>query len=217
MFIQKYQTCNCCGQILPRNREFFKRDASKEHESYHITCKACEEKKLIDENWKDGKLKCHICGEWLDPNQFQKHQFYSYRDHRDTRCSCCKAKQNLQARQNYSEDRRLSAILQERWYGAKLRANTKNIPFNITKEDLKYLWDEQKGLCALSGIPMTYELDNGRIYTNVSVDQILPNKGYTIDNIQLVCMGINQMKSDLDMSTLLFLCKSLLDKQTHEN
>lgn len=58
---------------------------------------------------------------------------------------------------------------------------------------------------------MTYELDSGRIYTNVSIDQIDPNKGYTRDNVQLGCMGVNQMKADLDMPTLLFLCKSILN------
>lgn len=58
---------------------------------------------------------------------------------------------------------------------------------------------------------MTYEIDSGRVYTNVSVDKINPGKGYTLDNIQLVCMEVNQMKSDLDMQTLLFLCKSIIN------
>ena len=61
---------------------------------------------------------------------------------------------------------------------------------------------------------MTYEMDNGRVYTNVSIDQIDPGKGYTKDNIQLICMGVNQMKSDLSMSELLFLCKQVLEYNT---
>lgn len=50
-----------------------------------------------------------------------------------------------------------------------------------------------------------------RIYTNVSIDQIMPSKGYTIDNIQLVCMAVNQLKSDLDMDTILILCSAIVD------
>lgn len=56
---------------------------------------------------------------------------------------------------------------------------------------------------------MTYELDSGRIYTNVSIDQIEHGKGYTEDNVQLVCMAVNQLKSDWDMNTILYICKSI--------
>lgn len=62
---------------------------------------------------------------------------------------------------------------------------------------------------------MTYELDSGRVYTNVSIDQIDPSKGYTLNNIQLVCMGVNQMKSDLDMNTLLYLCNAIIATQSN--
>lgn len=37
----------------------------------------------------------------------------------------------------------------------------------------------------------------------------MPSKGYTIDNIQLVCMAVNQLKSDLD--TILILCSAIVD------
>jgi len=38
---------------------------------------------------------------------------------------------------------------------------------------------------------MTYEMDAGRVYTNISIDQIEQGKGYTEDNVQLVCMAVN--------------------------
>ena len=63
---------------------------------------------------------------------------------------------------------------------------------------------------------MTYELDQGRIFTNISVDQIEPKKGYTKENIQLICMAVNQLKSDFDMNTILYICKQIIqnyDKQ----
>lgn len=66
----------------------------------------------------------------------------------------------------------------------------KSLPFTITKEDLMILWKSQNGKCAISGLDMTYELGEGRLYTNVSIDQIIPSKGYTADNIQLVCKAI---------------------------
>lgn len=211
MFTQQYQKCECCGQVFPRSREFFKRDTKQAKNSYHKTCRSCEQQKLLNDNWKDGKLKCWHCGQWLDPTEFGDHPHYSYRGNKDKRCHKCKQAQNKKAREAYNDKVRLDKVIQSRWLGAKKRAKDRGIPFTITKLDIRNLWQQQNGLCALSKIPMTYELDSGRIYTNVSIDQIDPNKGYTRDNVQLVCMGVNQMKADLDMPTLLFLCKSILN------
>lgn len=58
---------------------------------------------------------------------------------------------------------------------------------------------------------MTYELDSGRVFSNVSIDQKIPGKGYTIDNIQLVCMAVNQLKSDFEMDTILYICKQIVN------
>lgn len=95
--------------------------------------------------------------------------------------------------------------------GAKSRAMDKSLPFTITKEDLMILWKSQNGKCAISGLDMTYELGEGRLYTNVSIDQIIPSKGYTADNIQLVCMAANQLKSDFGMDVVITLCKAIIE------
>ena len=57
---------------------------------------------------------------------------------------------------------------------------------------------------------MTFEFNKGRVATNVSIDQINPRKGYTVENVQLVCSAVNQMKSDLDIDTLLMFCENIL-------
>ena len=216
------QICDVCGRSLPKTTQYFKKYSHKtDGRNFHTTCKECEKKKEIETEWKDGKLLCHVCGRYLDPSEFHSTGIngakYYVRGGKDKRCRECKNKQNKEARSHYNSDKALHRILQDRWFDAKYRAEQKGIPFTITKEDLQYLWNQQKGLCAISKIPMTYTLDQGRVYTNISIDQIEPSKGYTIDNIQLVCMGVNQIKSDLDMETVLFLCKSILDNYNSAN
>jgi hypothetical protein len=76
---------------------------------------------------------------------------------------------------------------------------------------LHELWNKQNGICALSGIPMTYCFDSGRVPTNVSVDRIDSTLGYIRGNTQLVCMAVNQMKSDLTIEQLKYFCKSILE------
>lgn len=212
---QKYQVCDCCRKELPKNINYFKKYSHKTAEglNFHTTCRDCELKQKYDEEWKDGKLKCHICNQYFDPNIFHTAggSKYSIRDNRDTRCPNCKIQQNKLTRSNYTNDTKLNKVLQARWFSAKDRASSKNIPFTITKEDLLSIWEKQQGLCALSKIPMTYELDSGRVFSNVSIDQKIPGKGYTIDNVQLVCMAVNQLKSDFEMDTILYICKQIVN------
>lgn len=195
-------------------RNYFRRYSSKNNGyGFHDKCKSCEDQEERDKEWKEGNLICHICGQYLPVEKFDLTDHYPYRDNHDYRCKECKIKQNREARNKYSDETRLYKILQERYLGAKLRAETKNIPFNITKEFLKELWDKQNGLCAISGIKMTYEMDLGRIPTNISIDQINPKEGYTQNNIQLIYMAVNQMKSDLSMEQLYEFCRAILQNK----
>ena len=209
------QKCEICGRELPKNITYFKKYSHQTEDGliFHRVCRECEDKIEEETEWHDGKLLCHICGQYLPVEDFNMAggNKYSIRQGRDKRCYKCKREQNLNARNNYDEEKRLVKTLQARWLGARDRAKQKGIPFTITKEDLLDVWNEQQGLCKISKIPMTYELDSGRVYTNISIDQIEPGKGYTLDNIQLVCSAVNQLKSNWNMDTVLYICKSIIE------
>lgn len=212
---KKLFKCKHCGQELPENRKYFVWFKEKdENGNWHRPiCRECEDKIEKETEWHDGKLLCHICNQYLPVEDFNMAggNKYVIRQGRDKRCYKCKREQNKQARTNYSDEKRLIKTLQARWLGARDRAKRKGIPFTISKEDLLNIWNSQNGLCKISKIPMTYELDEGRIYTNVSIDQIEPGKGYTVDNIQLVCSAVNQLKSNWNMDTVLYICKSIIE------
>ena len=206
----KYRVCSVCGKELPLTRKFFKR---YHDESFHEMCKECEEKTKRNIEWKDGLLKCHKCGKFLPVSEFGKSNHYPYRDHYDARCRDCRTKRANERKKEYSDEYSLLKVLQNRYLAARDRAKKKLLPFDITKEYLKELWDKQNGKCAICGIPMTYEQCNGRTPTNVSIDQINHKEGYIIGNIQLVCMAVNQMKSDLKMDDLYMFCEAILENK----
>ena len=56
------------------------------------------------------------------------------------------------------------------------------------------LFVQQNGKCALSGVDMTLISGKGKIATNASVDRIDGSKGYTKNNVQLVCLMANMCK-----------------------
>lgn len=208
------QQCDVCGRLLDKNISNFRKYSRKTNGlNFHTTCRDCEDRIKLNTEWKDGKLLCHICGEYKEPSEFTYAgaDKYTLRQNKECRCNSCKLEQRKAAIATYDNDVKLEKVLQARWLAAKSRAIDKSIPFTITKEDLLTVWKAQNSKCAISGLDMTYELGEGRIYTNVSIDQIMPSKGYTIDNIQLVCMAVNQLKSDLDMDTILILCSAIVD------
>lgn len=208
------QQCDICGRWLDKDISNFKKYSKKTNGlNFHTTCRECEDRIKLNSEWNDGKLLCHICGEYKPVDEFSSagESKYPLRQHKDCRCNACKTKQRKLAIANYDEDAKLEKVLQARWHGAKSRAMDKSLPFTITKEDLMILWKSQRGKCVVSGLDMTYELGEGRLYTNVSIDQIHPSQGYTIDNIQLVCMAVNQLKSDFGMDIVIALCKAIIE------
>lgn len=57
---------------------------------------------------------------------------------------------------------------------------------------------------------MTHVLYNGHNNTNVSIDRVDSTKGYTKNNIQLVCSIINKMKLDMTIKELTYYCSKIL-------
>ena len=95
-------------------------------------------------------------------------------------------------------------------------AKARGLEIEITKEDVIELWKSQKGLCALTGLPMqltkakrlsrTRNLNHYR----ASVDRIDSERGYHKDNIRMVCAYVNIMRSDMTDEQLRFWCSAIL-------
>lgn len=83
----------------------------------------------------------------------------------------------------------------------------------LTKEDLFSLYEIQEGLCAISGVRMTFEQSGGRVATNISIDRIDSSLGYLPENIQLVCSLVNTMKREYSTEELISWCKTIVEFQ----
>lgn len=85
---------------------------------------------------------------------------------------------------------------------SKKNAKTKNIPHTITLANVQDMWESQNGRCAISGIAMTW---GEKSITNASIDQIIPSAGYHLDNVWLVCLGMNTLKMEYSLFELVKL------------
>lgn len=78
---------------------------------------------------------------------------------------------------------------------------------DLSLQDLRQLWDNQKGLCAYSGVPMTW--DDSNRYTTVSIDRIDSSKGYVRGNVAFCCFTVNIMKSNMPVEHFLWWCRNV--------
>lgn len=94
---------------------------------------------------------------------------------------------------------------------AKQNAKRRGFDFTITAQDLLDMFDSQGGLCALTGHHMTLGSSSDlelRRYA-ASPDRIDNERGYTNDNVWLVCQHANSMKSSTDLEEFIEWCRAV--------
>lgn len=207
------QICYECGKTKPLTIEFFPINKRMKN-GFNGKCRECRTRTRTDRtrnHWNEDLLLCLRCGEYKEINEFDARSENIHRQGKTRHCKKCvkQVAENRRICARGKED--IDTIIQDRWWGLFLRAKKKGWVVDFDKAYLKELWEKQEGKCAVTQISMTFKLFTGRVPTNMSVDRIDSEKGYIKGNIQLVCMAVNQMKSDMDMETLLYFCREILD------
>jgi hypothetical protein len=82
---------------------------------------------------------------------------------------------------------------------------------HVDEVQLRDLWDRQRGLCALSGQPMSTRTNDPNVG---SVDRKDSRRGYTADNVQWVCAWVNYMKSSMPEGLFFQRCMTLSSRYT---
>lgn len=91
------------------------------------------------------------------------------------------------------------------WYYSSLRNNAKrrNYEFNVTIEQLWSLYQDQNGLCALTGVPIYFTRnatneDSSKKSQTASLDRIDNDKHYCIENVQWIHKDLNKIKREFN-------------------
>lgn len=209
------QICKGCLIELPFNSIYFTvRNDLKT--GFYTKCKKCEKEiRLNRGNNKQigvpsGFYKCSCCRNVLPLSS----EFFTKRCDSKTgynhRCKKC-LYNDYNRKIKKEEENSLKNLLRDRISGARNRSKTKNLDCDIDVDYLNQLWEQQNGICALTGMKMEHTYLNGKNPKNVSVDRIDAKIGYIKGNIQLVCGYANFMKSDIDETSLYIFCKGIVD------
>lgn len=152
--------------------------------------------------------ECKICGEVKAIDAFFKRSNNS----REPRCRKCRTAEERR-HQNATPRSYMRGLLSKSKYGAKVRG----LDFTLTIDEIVKIYDAQSGLCALSGVRMTYAKDGkGKKDLNISIDRIEQDRGYVMKpiNVQLVCWRVNLMKHILPEHEMFWWMKNIV---VHKN
>lgn len=189
-------TCARCGEEKPSD-QFNKSNLRKSGKSPY--CRECVSKvarssanryremnKGKDPHADKSSMKqCGLCGEFLSLSKFPKRS--TTKDGLNNFCYDC----TMFKAKKYAENNR-SRIL---FLVARARAAKEGLPFDLKIEDIVI-----PSHCPVFGIKF-----NGGKETMPSIDKIIPSMGYTKDNIVVVSMRANRIKSDATTKELVQL------------
>lgn len=149
-------------------------------------------------NWKE--KSCKVCGNTFTPKS-GVHAFCS---------ELCKGKWKYMSGHITTESQyKLISGNWERYLSRLIYAAGKKRD-SLTREDLMAVLKAQDYRCALSGLPLTCQLEVGVKHPyNCSVDRINAGGNYTKDNIQLVCRSLNSWRADTDLKEFIAICKAV--------
>ena len=90
---------------------------------------------------------------------------------------------------------------------SRTRAKNHNLSFDIDFDFVKELYQKQQGRCKLSNIEFSFE--NVTPFSP-SIDRISSDKGYTRDNIRLVCLIVNLALNNFGDEAFFTMCEATI-------
>jgi hypothetical protein len=97
-------------------------------------------------------------------------------------------------------------------YASRLMMSNGRKRDGLTTQIILDLLEEQDYCCALTGVPLTCQLEVGVDFkTNASLDRIEAGGPYIKSNVQLVCKAVNSFRGNLSIEEFKWWCKKVVE------
>jgi hypothetical protein len=97
------------------------------------------------------------------------------------------------------------------WFNMKQKSGiSRGYAWDLTIEYIWNMYEEQEGVCSLSGIPIGWAKKG--LTATASIDRIDNLEGYLVGNVQLVHKDINFMKQQYSQEYFINMCKAVANK-----
>jgi len=157
-----------------------------------------KEEKFFLEHYCDGLKKCSACQEYKEISLYYKDK--ETRDGLLAQCKSCISKpEHDHIRHNKNPWLRTFS-------NSKTRAKKLSLPFSLTKEFVKSLFEQSNGVCPVLNIPM---IVGGELQNVPSLDRIKGEFGYIPSNVRLISYRANSLKQDATITELQLVLQDL--------
>jgi len=185
MEIIKQRKCWKCQTLKPLTHEFFW-VSKRNKEGFQPACIICSKQITKESNNRDRE-------------KYLKRRKEYNKSHKERNANYNKIRYAKDPQKHAKKKREYSMTPRGRFVSllntTKRRAKEKELEYSLTPDCLLKLFYKQNEKCAVTGLPFIFECNpNGeKIYTpfGPSIDRIDSKKGYTEDNIRLVCVMVN--------------------------
>ena len=112
---------------------------------------------------------------------------------------------------NMTEEQKEQELRRRGLRGARHRAKKKGLPFELPLDHINEIWPPDNK-CPVFGTPFVRGRA-GPISTSPTFDQIEPDKGYTIGNVEVISNRANRIKSDATAAEVMVVAQYLLKQE----
>lgn len=202
--LKGWNGCKSCKKKLREaNREEQKKQLAKAADIRNQ-----ERKTFWAETINKNLLECRTCKKEQDLTNYTKRRDNANYLTYETECIICSCKRKKEKSHERLLNNGLKYNIKTMMNRFKKRANKKEFDFDIDKEYLEELFNEQKGICSLTGRQLVFDVNNEN---RLSLDRIDSKKGYVKNNVQWVCWIANNSKQESTMEQWLKLCQDAIN------
>lgn len=165
---------------------------------------------FLPENYNQ-TFTCWDCGLTKNRRNFPYRTQYSY--NKEKRCKKCNCEYAQKRRNNRTQEQFTHAMIESCKTKANNRCNSGRTgcgDFDIDTQFIIDLGENQNNMCVYSGRVLDWKINSEN---KASIDRINSDKGYTKDNVQVVCQLVNQAKSDMTHDDFLTFIIELYNKK----
>jgi len=112
---------------------------------------------------------------------------------------------------NRTEEDKALFALKSQIGKCRSRAKQRGVPFNLTLDHILEIWPPDNK-CPVFGTPFVRGKGE-QCPTSPNLDRIEPDKGYTIDNVQVISARANRIKTDATAAEVMMVAQYLLKKE----
>lgn len=193
--------CCQCGQIKPL-KEFVKDNRRKDgHSTLCKECKRAKDRARYQERKNDLEYHTKKLEHQAKYRKNHKEQIDNYSYEYNSRPEVIERKAEWYQEKNNKKS--ITNKIESMLVRAKNRSEEKNVPFNITIEDITFT-----EICPLLNIPLNWK-DGPRDKDTPSLDRVIPELGYVKGNVRIISNLANMMKSYASAQELLTFSENI--------